>query len=134
MEARACKIRGSITRGPAMKLLQRFTTPARRVAGLLAILCTFLYVAIAAVIACGQLGYVISKIAYGELDYYACSAVAEIFFFWITELGHALEEDTSLFECFLLLSPWIAIVAWPFALGKITPVFGRFVRWVKTGK
>ena len=38
------------------------------------------------------------------------------------------------FERFLLLSPWIAIVAWPFALGKITPVFERFVRWVKTGK
>lgn len=117
-----------------MKLLQRFTTPARRVAGLIAILCTFLYVAIAAVIACGQLGYIINKITYGELDYYAFSAVAEIFFFWITELGHALEEDTSLFERFLLLSPWIALVAWPFALGKITPVFERFAHWVKTGK
>lgn len=116
-----------------MKLLKRFTTPARRVVGVIAILCTIEYVVIAAGITCSQFGRIVDLVAWGEYSY-ACRDVAGGLFFWITELGHALEEDTSLFERFLLLSPWVAIVAWPFALGKITPVFGRFVRWVKTGK
>lgn len=99
--------------------LRKFTTPARRVAGIAAILCTGVYV--------GAVVVILLMVDMRRYNFF------EILFYPIVNFWDAFDGGPW-FTKVLVAAPYIALIAWPFALGKITPVFERIARWVKTGE
>lgn len=109
-------------------ILDKATTPARRVAIILAIASTFIFVAtwfVSALIAVTE-GTEIDMIEFLTFPI----MVHKAFFDWL-RWGSDWGEwyIPLLFACF-----WISVLGWPFALGKISPKWERFVAWIKTGK
>lgn len=109
-------------------ILDKATTPARRVAIILAIASTFIFVASWVVLG------VIELVEGREMDlieFLTFPIIVHRAFFDRLKWGFDWDEwyIVMLFACF-----WISVLGWPFALGKISPKWERFVAWIKTGK
>lgn len=109
-------------------ILDKATTPARRIAIILAIASTFIFVASWVVLSLIQLVEGREMALIGFLIFPI--GVHKAFFDWL-RWGSSWDEwyIPLLFFCF-----WISVLGWPFALGKISPKWERFVAWIKTGK